>query len=87
MVTPGEMYVLVVTGLAFIALAVAIPVLLRIVVDGRERWREGPPTHADEGETPGEGGQSADPDRPRCPHCGTENDADFVYCRVCLEQL
>ncbi|MBX0322375.1 zinc ribbon domain-containing protein [Halomicroarcula sp. F13] len=87
MVTPGEVYVLLVTAMALVALAVAIPVLLRIVVDGRARLGEEPPAHPDEGANPGAGGQSVDPDRPRCPHCGTENDADFVYCRECLEQL
>ena len=29
----------------------------------------------------------ADPDTHRCPHCGTKNDAQYTYCRNCVEPL
>jgi len=80
MVTAGELYVLTATVMALVALAAAIPVLRDIVRDGRERLREGPAPPAAESESDDVAGV-------RCHHCGTINEAGFVYCEECSRQL
>ncbi|MFC6863426.1 zinc ribbon domain-containing protein [Halomicroarcula sp. GCM10025817] len=87
MVSFGEVYVVVLTAMALVALAAALPVLVRIVVDGRERWREGVPDAREQRSG------DADPSDPvpsggwRCGHCGTVNERGFRYCRECVETL
>ena len=76
MVTAGELYVLTATVLALVALAVAIPVLLDIAREGRERWRAGGPD-------PPVGDGTDDAEGVRCGHCGTVNEPGFAYCEEC----
>ncbi|WP_276273762.1 DUF7577 domain-containing protein [Haloarcula litorea] len=85
MVSAVELYVLGMALVLVAALAAAVPVLLGILRDGRDRLREGA------SEPPAEGRDGTPPDpatgRRRCPNCGTENDAAFRYCRECAGQL
>jgi hypothetical protein len=87
MVTGGQLYVLVVTVMALVALAAAIPVLVGIAREGRERLRMGgpePPTsEGEDGENIGQNGT----DGVHCPHCGTENEAGYDYCEACSRAL
>ncbi|WP_254279494.1 zinc ribbon domain-containing protein [Haloarcula marina] len=92
MFTLGELYVLVVTITALVALIAAVPVLLGIVREGRERWRTGGPPPTDEpagGSTDGGGTDDpADlPARRDCPHCGAANGPGFAYCQECVQRL
>jgi len=80
MVTFGDLYVLVGTVMGLIALAVAIPVLIDIAREGRERLRQGRP------EPPAED-DGDDIDGVRCHHCGSENEEGYAYCAVCSEPL
>jgi hypothetical protein len=74
-------YALAVTVMALVALAAAIPVLLDIARDGRERLRDGP-------EPPGEDDTAGEErDGVRCPHCGTVNDEGYAYCAACSRAL
>ncbi|MFC6756570.1 MULTISPECIES: DUF7577 domain-containing protein [Haloarcula] len=81
MVTAGDLYLLAVTVMALVALAVAIPVLLDIVREGRERLRQGRP------EPPVEAEEPDDIDGVQCRHCGTVNDDGYAYCEECSRQL
>jgi len=83
MVTTGELYLLLVTVMALVALAAALPVLLNIVREGRERWRGGPETGPD---AAGERG-GAPVDGYRCSNCGATNENGYVYCQRCAERL
>ena len=96
MVTFGEVYVAVITILLLVALAVAIPVLKRIVVEGLERrrkWNAGEIERYAEDEEFDRGppaaldGDAATGRRVTCPRCGATNEAGFRYCRDCTEQL
>jgi hypothetical protein len=40
-----------------------------------------------ESESEGESSEKTDLSTITCPHCGTENDSDFTYCRNCIEKL
>ncbi|MDS0260067.1 hypothetical protein NDI56_11745 [Haloarcula sp. S1CR25-12] len=81
MVTGGELYLLAVTVLALVALAVAVPVLLDIAREGRERLRAGGPTR------PADDADSDGADGVRCPHCETENEPGYAYCEECSRAL
>ncbi len=81
MVTTGELYLLVVTVMALVAFAAAIPVLLDIAREGRERLREGPVSPV-EGADEGDGDDGV-----RCRHCGTVNEGEYAYCEECSQQL
>lgn len=97
MVSPGQLYVGVITVLLLVALGVSIPVLTRIVRDGLERRRE---RQAGERErdtadeeydritTAAELDEDAEGStRLRCRQCGAENDPTFTYCRRCATSL
>jgi hypothetical protein len=95
-VTPGEIYAAVITILLLVALAVAIPVLKQIVVDGIERrrkWQSGEMERYTEDEEYNSGppaaldDESAPQTRLNCRHCGAENDPAFTYCSECVEPL
>ena len=96
MVTPGQLYAAVAVVLLLVALAVAIPVLKQIVVDGIERrrkWKTGEMERYTEDEEYDRGpasaldGDAEDPTTLTCRHCGTENDAGFSHCRECANPL
>ena len=76
MVTAGELYVLTATVMALVALGAAIPVLLDIAREGRERLRQGgskrPVADPDANDSDEAGGV-------RCRHCGTENEPGYAY--------
>lgn len=81
MVTAGELYLLAMTVMALVALAAAIPVLVEIAREGRERWRAGGP------ERPGAGPESDKAGDVRCRHCGTKNEPGYAYCEACSRAL
>ena len=81
MVTAGQLYLLAMTVMALVALAAAVPVLRDIVLEGRERLREGPASPVADGNS-GDGGDGV-----RCRHCGTENEPGYAYCEACSRQL
>jgi hypothetical protein len=83
-VTAGQLYLLVVTVLLLAALAAAVPVLAGIVREGRQRLRRGQP-HPPESDADDSHGTPTD--ERSCPHCGTDNEPGFSYCRHCLEPL
>ena len=96
MVTPGEVYAAVTVILLLVALAVAVPVLRQIVLDGIERrrkWKTGEMEQDSDGEEDDRGAASRRDDeraqspRQTCRHCGTENDPDFSHCRKCARPL
>lgn len=84
MQTATALYVGLVTLLLLVALGASVPVLVRMVREGRERWRDddatGPHPEPEDDEPGDEDGQP-------CPHCGTGNDPAFTYCRRCGESL
>ncbi|MFC7026778.1 zinc ribbon domain-containing protein [Halomicroarcula sp. GCM10025324] len=87
MVQFGDVYVVVLTAMALVALAAALPVLVSILIEGRERWRDGAP------DTPERPAGEAEMRGPlpsggfRCGRCGTVNERGFRYCRECVETL
>ena len=78
MVTAGELYVLTATVMALVALGLAVPVLLAIAREGRERLQQGRP------EPPVEG---SDAEVVHCRHCGAENESGYAYCEACARAL
>jgi len=76
MVTAGQLYLLAMTVMALVALGVAIPVLLDIAREGRERLRQGgskrPVADPDADDSDEAGGV-------HCRHCGTENEPGYAY--------
>ncbi|MFC7131731.1 MULTISPECIES: DUF7577 domain-containing protein [Salinibaculum] len=96
MVTFGEVYAAVITVLLLVALAVAIPVLKRIVVDGIERrrkWKTGEmeryteDPEFDRGPPAALDGDAETGPGVTCTQCGTANEAGFTYCENCLGRL
>jgi hypothetical protein len=87
MVSFGDVYVVVLTAMSLVALAAALPVLVRIVLDGRERWREGAPDAPEPGTGEADPADSVPSGGWRCGNCGTVNDRGFRYCRECVETL
>lgn len=92
MISPGDLYVAVITLLLLVALGAAVPVLKGIVLDGIERQRAGEATEASESESESEDGDGSSPtasDEPYaiCSNCETPNDRAFSYCRECGERL
>lgn len=94
MITPGQLYVAVITVLFLAAIGVSIPVLKRIYRDGLERHRErraGERERYTEDEEYGpDAGDTLEEDTPSystCRQCGAENDPEFTYCRRCATPL
>jgi hypothetical protein len=87
-ISPGDLYVAVITLLLLVALGAAIPVLKGIVLDGIERQRASEATEPSESED-GDGSSPTESDRPHaiCSNCETPNDRAFSYCRECGERL
>ncbi|ELZ11201.1 zinc ribbon domain-containing protein [Natrinema thermotolerans] len=93
---PGQLYAVIIGVLLLVALGVSVPVLVGIARDGLERHRkrragklerdtddeefDRRPPGAFEADT-------ADRTRVTCRRCGTENDAEFTYCRRCTTPL
>jgi hypothetical protein len=89
-------YAAVTVALLLVALAVAIPVLKQIVIDGidrRRKWNSGEIEQYTEDEEyerepsaiPDD--ESGEPGQIPCQNCGAENDAEFTHCRECAEPL
>jgi len=93
----GTLYLLAVTILLLIALAVTLPVIRDIVLEGIERRREWKDDQierntdsevfdADSPDTRADEDET-DPDHQTCRHCGTVNDAGYTFCEECAEPL
>ena len=84
----GQLYLLAVTVMLLFALALAIPVLRDIVMEGLERHYDRKTSDIESG-TDRSGGSSDthDSDGKRCPHCGTVNDGEYNFCQECAAQL
>jgi hypothetical protein len=84
----GQLYLLAVTILLVLALAITLPVLRNIVREGLERHRDRKTADV-ESETAGsdELGDDSDGVGKHCPHCGTVNDGEYRFCQRCAEQL
>ncbi|WP_340100098.1 DUF7577 domain-containing protein [Salinibaculum salinum] len=93
----GTLYLLAVTILLLVALAVTLPVIRDIVLEGIERrreWKDDEIERDTDGEvfdagppTAGADEVQTDPDRQTCRHCGTVNDAGYTFCEECAEPL
>lgn len=91
----GSLYFLGVTILLLIALAVTLPVIRDIVLEGIERrrkWKEDEIERYTEDEEfdAGPSAEQTDDDttgRQRCSHCGEINDAGYAFCQQCAEPL
>lgn len=93
MISPGGVYVAVITVLLLVALGAAIPVLKGIVIDGIERHRSGEATRRADSDDPSpgrdDGARATTADGPHtvCSNCETPNAPDFTYCRACGTRL
>ena len=95
--TPGQLYVLIVTLLLFAALGASIPVLAGIVRDARERQRERRTAERKPDDSPGDehpdrsAANAVDADTEEtsltCRQCGAENEPGFTYCYRCIASL
>jgi hypothetical protein len=95
-VTPGQVYAAVTVVLLLVGLAVAVPVLKQIVVDGIERrrkWNAGEMERYTENEESEREPPTVADDEPEeirevaCRHCGAENSPEFTHCRECAQPL
>lgn len=84
-----RLYLLAITVLLLVALALAVPVLVGIAREGLERSRQSGKTYPDEDGDIAPSTTSADDrtDTLVCSHCGAENSAEFSYCQDCAKQL
>ena len=95
MVSPDQLYAVIVAGLLLFALGVSLRVLRRIVREGVERereWQTGEMDRYTEDEEYDRVTTRALDDaeermRLTCPECGAENDPEFRYCRRCTASL
>jgi len=93
----GTLYLLAVTILLLVALAVTLPVIRDIILEGIERrreWKDDEIERDTDGEVFDAGpsatrvdGDETDPDHQTCRHCGTVNDAGYTFCEECAEPL
>lgn len=93
----GTLYLLVITILLLAALAVTLPVIRDIILEGIERRREWKDDEIErdtddevfdaDPSTTGADKNETDSDRQTCRHCGTVNDAGYTFCEECAEPL
>ncbi|WP_302082642.1 DUF7577 domain-containing protein [Salinibaculum rarum] len=91
----GTLYLLSVAVLLLVALALTLPVIRDIVLEGLERrrkWNNDEIERYTEDEEfdagpPAVEADETDPDRQACQHCGAVNDADYAFCAECSEPL
>jgi len=88
----GRLYLLFVTALLLFALALTLPVIRDIVLEGLGRHQQRNIERAEsDGETErrhdGRAADGTDAAGRRCPHCGARNDRERTVCQECSEQL
>jgi hypothetical protein len=84
----GQLYLLAVTVMLLFALALAIPVLRDIVMEGLERHYDR--KTSDIASEPDQSGRSNDDSATAegyCPNCGAVNDDKYTFCQECAERL
>lgn len=95
MISPEALYVATVIVLLLFALAVGLPVLKRVFVEGLERRRKLQSgeieRYTDDEDDPDPSttleAESTERSRLACRHCGVANEPGFRYCRACGEPL